>query len=342
MPPAAATGATPAKAKDAGQPARDAGRRNDATVAIPPGPPAQPFDYGVCKHADVEARCADGFCSIPAGCFVMGSPEDEWGHAPTAEQRTVVTLSHAFAMQEHEVTRAEWMAHGLPDPSGKRPDGTGNCTDADDCPVGNVSWFDAVSYANLLSKQHNPPLPACYELVDCTGQLGADFVCKSAKQTSESLYGCLGFRLPTDAEWEYAARAGTNTAVYTGTIARLSESGACASEPNLERIAWYCNNSAGVTHPVRRLEPNGWGLFDMIGNVAEWVNDYDRGLPPSAARDPGSLLEPDPKLMHPFRIARGCNYYGWSALCRAAYQYSGSWDARAPGIGIRLVRTLPQ
>jgi formylglycine-generating enzyme required for sulfatase activity len=289
----------------------------------------------------VQRNCKDGFCNIPAGCFVMGSPEDEWSHARLAEKRSIVTLTHSFAIQEHEVTRGEWIAQGLPDPNGRLANGMGDCTDDELCPVGNVSWFEAVSYANLLSEQHVPKLAPCYKLFDCKGQVGGDFVCKRAQLTVDNIYECPGFRLPNDAEWEYAARAGTRSAVYTGNFAWLSDLGECKSEPALEEIAWYCNNSGGLTHPVAQRTPNAWGLFDMIGNASEWVNDYERGLPPATPRDPGAQLKPNPdRQLHPSRIIRGCSYHGWSGICRAAYQSGGIWDTRGPGVGFRLVRSI--
>lgn len=321
---------------DASMQAPDSGA---ASKVDPQIPKALAFDYDACKPAEVRADCDSEFCTIPAGCFVMGSPEDEFGHARVAEVRTIVTLTRAVQLQRREVTRDAWQKLGLPDPSAKRDDGTGNCTDDRNCPVGNVTWFEALAFANLMSEHSTPPLPACYRLNNCTGELGRGLACQNAELTADSVYACAGYRLPTDAEWEYAARAGSRTAFYTGAIARLEEYGTCAADPNLEPIAWYCHNSGGLTHPVGTRQPNAFGLFDMLGNVAEWVNDRSTGKPPEVAMDPGALLERDPSVVHPSRVYRGGNYRSWSTLCRASYQGSGSWDNRAPGIGFRLART---
>jgi eukaryotic-like serine/threonine-protein kinase len=141
------------------------------------------------------------------------------------------------------------------------------------------------------------------------------------------------------ASWVAASRAKMRS-FYTGDVTRLDEYGTCAADKNLELVAWYCHNSGGLTHPVGTLQPNAFGLFDMHGNVAEWVNDRNTGEPPEAQLDPGGLLENNPELVHPGRIYRGGNYRSWSTLCRAAYKSSGSWDDHAPGIGFRLARSL--
>ena len=288
-----------------------------------------------CIPPDWQARCSNGWCEIPSGCFVMGSPEDEWGHAPIEEQQVPVTLTRSFEIGQHEVTQAEWTAAGYTNPSGLVSDG-GDCADPD-CPVGNVTWMEAVAYANLLSEQHDPPLAPCYVLNDCTGEPGEGLECASAEATQPTVYECEGYRLPADAEWEYAARAGTTTAFYSGDITIQPEDYSCYPDPNLEKIAWYCNNAHGLTHPVMSLEPNAWGLYDVLGNAYEWVNDESDGLPAISEVDPDGRVRERPS-----RNQRGGRASGWPTLCRAADQLEGSWNFRQPGIGFRLARTLPQ
>jgi formylglycine-generating enzyme required for sulfatase activity len=159
--------------------------------------------------------------------------------------------------------------------------------------------------------------------------------CAGFRTTAATLYACEGYRLPTDAEREYAARAGTRTAFYTGDITKRDTED-CVADPLLSRIAWYCANAKGQTHPVEQLEANGWGLFDMAGNVLEWVNDGYRGQPSEGGSDPGGTLN---QLMA-FRITRGGIFHGPAKYCRAAWQANAPFGGRSPGMGFRLVRTL--
>jgi formylglycine-generating enzyme required for sulfatase activity len=289
----------------------------------------------------VVANCNDGWCEIPAGCFVMGSPPTEWGRGQTNENQVAVTITRPFLIGQYEVTQEEWMAHGLPNPSarfdGGPEDGQGDCTDDPRCPVGNVNWFEAVAFANLLSESHSPPLAPCYELRNCSGEPGNGMTCWDAVSSTATVYECEGFRLPTDAEWEYAARAGTQTAFHSGGI---EDHGAvptsdCRPDPNLERIGWYCFNSGGTTHPLGQLQPNGWGLYNVSGNAAEWINDPYDGLPSPSSVDPRGIVEGVAT-----RYDRGGAFSLWSSRCRSASQGGGSWSGRGPGLGFRLARTL--
>jgi len=292
------------------------------------------FDDSGCEHPRVIANCSNGWCKLPPGCFIMGSPETEWSHAPQ-EKRVKVTLTRGFIMAEREVTQAEWLAEKLPNPSKLVAD-QGDCADTD-CPIGNVNWFEAASYANLMSDKEG--LEPCYDFKHCVGNIGQDpsgLVCEDFTITTKTIYDCNGYRLPTDPEWEYAARSGSRSAFYAGDITTRREVGVCVEEPALGAIAWYCSNAGTSTRTVGKLKPNAWGLFDMIGNALEWVNDQSGWVPTAEA-----LTDPEQTYgAGQGRDTRGGGYFGWPGACRAAARVGLSASFRSPGLGFRLVRTL--
>lgn len=205
------------------------------------------------------------------------------------------------------------------------------------CPVGHLNWYEALAYANKLSETMS--LEPCYVLNNCTGTAGLGMNCESVTLTAPSVYECKGYRLLTDAEWEYAVRAGTRTAFYSGDITRYAQK-ECYPDPNLERIAWYCFNSAVGpdlrSHAVEQKEPNAWGLYDMLGNMEEWVNDKYTGRPVQGpAVDPGS----DWISVNTSPSFRGAGYNGWSWICRSASNFGGSPGGKG-AYGFRLARTL--
>ena len=270
----------------------------------------------------------------------MGSPPCEFGRGLYDEDQVQVTLTHDFEMQQTEMTQAQWTNLGFPNPSSQKDagfmdGGWGDCL-GPTCPVGTVMLVEAMAAANALSDRHNPPLPECYALSGCTGSVGMGMSCSGPALTTSTAYGCQGFRLPTEAEWEYAARAGTGTAFYSGDIVPTL---ACAPDPNLEAIGWYCYNAKGYSQPVGQKRPNDWGLYDLSGNAIEWTSTefVGGGYGAGPLVDPmGSLATAGVLVSQRSGLA---NFT--SSITRSANRYGGgSYKLTGPLSGFRLVRTL--
>ena len=249
------------------------------------------------------------FVGVPAGSFVMGSPQDEEGRR-SDERQHEVRISRGFWMGKYEVTQGQWEAV-----MGANPSRFDECGAR--CPVEQVSWDDVQGFIRRLNERES----------------GSGYV----------------YRLPTEAEWEYAARAGSAGATPEGDLRILGRHNA----PVLDGQAWYGGNS-GVsyegadcsywqerqyeaercgTHPVGTKRANGWELHDMLGNVWEWTADRYGEYPSGAVTDPQG---PDTGWN---RVPRGGGWFD-SALVRSASRFNdASPDRRFDYIGFRLVRT---
>lgn len=286
-------------------------------------------DYPDCVHEAVEAKCAEGFCEIPAGCFVTGAPTGEYGASPSAIQATIL-LTHDFAIQQAEFGWSEWLDLGFEEPD----ELTGEVTcRAAGCPVSRVTWFSALAAANALSESQG--LPSCYELSGCQSTPGKrDHTCASVTLTTATVHDCAGYRLPTQVEWEYAYRAGTQTTFYSGSAQDNGPSGStdCYEDPNLSKIGWYCQNALDV-QPSKCRAPNRWGLYDMAGNLPEWSSSSSR-VQAGPATDPQDELEGAP----PEEVRTlGGSIYLWATACGASFGLS---IAPEDWSGFRLARTL--
>ena len=238
----------------------------------------------------LAAVCPAGYVRIAPGTFLMGSPFDELGRVDDETQHSI-TITRAFCMKATEVTQGEWQSE-----IGSNPSKFESC--GANCPVEQVNWDDAVSYANALSRREG--LPECY-----------------AGSTFPGLT-CTGYRLPTEAEWEYAARAGTTGATYG----------------NLDSVACFRDNAGETTHPVRQKQPNAWGLYDMLGNVWEWTGDwYDTY--------PATVTDPTGPTTGSYMVFRGGSWDYGAHNTRAANRDYGTPGARRSNLGFRLVKTAP-
>ena len=240
------------------------------------------------------------FKKVPAGKFTMGSPSSESGRDNDEGPRHEVTLTNDYMMGTYEVTQEQWEAVMGNNPSYHK---------GDKLPVEKVSWYDAVEFCNKLS-----------ELV------GRDPVYNINGTSTTCDFTKNGFRLPTEAEWEYAARGGglDNYKVYSGSN-------------NLSEVGWYGSNSFEKTHTIGQKEPNKLGIYDMSGNVFEWCWDWYDSSYYSVSPD----TEPIGPSSGSLCVIRGGSWYGDSKYCRSADRGGGSPSGSSYiNIGFRLVYSL--
>jgi formylglycine-generating enzyme required for sulfatase activity len=250
----------------------------------------------------------------------MGSPDTELGRGAD-EVEHEVTLTRSFWMMEMEITQGQFEGKMEYNPSSFSSCGL-------DCPVEQVNWYEVVAYANALSRTEG--LEECYY---CTGS-GAAVTCEQDGRffgADASIYDCAGYRLPTEAEWEYAARGGTTTATYNGDLTTTD----CTLSSILGPIGWYCGNASGRTHPVGEKLANGYGLHDMLGNVWEWCHDWNAAYPGGAETDP--TAPPSGSA----RVLRGGSWVDYARGARAADRHDSSPGTRIRYRGARFVRSCP-
>jgi sulfatase modifying factor 1 len=307
-----------------------------------PRPPG-PLDTLTAAHANTAP---DGFVWVQGGPFIMGSP---WRELPredwNQDERThEVHLHHDFIIKTTEITQEEWreLLRGAHlDPWPHRFSACGPR-----CPAETINWFQAVAAANLWSDRHH--LEPCYTRPDGLPYAWQDALDRASPAWPRG-YACAGYRLPTEAEWELAARGrGPH---------RASRSYAGDDDRDLDAVAWHVNNSRADAwgldcaawawrtsdafdrcgpQPVAQKHPNDLGLYDMLGNVWEWTWDWHADYPHTpddAATGPANGQR---------RAIRGGSWYVHPEACRAASRSHEDPSTANGNLGLRLVKTSPR
>jgi formylglycine-generating enzyme required for sulfatase activity len=284
-------------------------------------PPASPYLWGD-KSAPATGKrfyravvfpAPTNMVFIPPGTFRMGSPTNEVDRSDNEGPQTAVTISRGFWIGKYEVTQGEYLAVVGSNPSffnGVRdyPVPGTDYGSVPNRPVEQVTWPNATNYCGKLTQRER-----------AAGRIATNAV----------------YRLPTEAEWEYACRAWTSTRFSYGDdpgyTVYTNDTRLTVGYTNLTHYAWYWENAGDVTHPVGQKLPNLWGLRDMHGNVGEWCQDWYGDYPGGLALDP-----PGPATGS-HRVIRGPDWLYQAPSYRSASRGYGDPDEYFFGSGFRVV-----
>ena len=289
-------------------------------------PSVEAIPYGITNDLYKTTRLA--FRLVPASLvqWRMGAATTEVGQKfdslnyASRETPHLVTFTSDYYIGVYPVTQKQ---HGFFQNTGKvvNPSTlTNNMPATATYPVDSVVWTDLRGWhmssdANNAGSKYKGDWPSD----------GHELAWNSYLYKARQVTALPSLDLPTEAMWEYACRAGTSTATYGGNLT-ASSSSASATDAVLEEIAWYSANAGGISHPVGQKSPNGWGLYDMIGNLQEWCLDrYDTSnsgrMPSDSVIDP---CGPDDGGTYPTRVYRGGSCLEIAYRCRAAFRASRS------------------
>jgi formylglycine-generating enzyme required for sulfatase activity len=262
------------------------------------------------------------FVILDGGEILMGSPKSEPDRRPEERQHRC-RIGRRFAVSATEVTKAQYRGcqqaiKGLD--LAKQPQ-LAHVVCTEDSPQTWMTWYEAAGYCNWLSRLEG--LPECYQ-PNAKGEYGPGM------KPKDKYLELSGYRLLTDAEWEYACRAGTVTSRYYGLSVDL-----------LRQYAWYQANAQNRTWPVASRKPNDYGLFDMLGNAFEWVEDSDQAYSEVAGKVSTDSGTPSPLTDSVRRVLRGGGYYTQAVYERSANRTSNQPVYRSAYIGFRPARTYP-
>ena len=258
---------------------------------------------------------------IENGSFQMGDPDS--GNINYAKPQHSVTLTKGYYMGIHLVTQEQWRtvmagSDNNIDPSGFI-NGAGDGEDQAKRPVECVTWYDTIEFCNILSEKTG--LESVYTI---TG-IERNFLDQIETATVTADWDKNGFRLPTEAEWEYACRAGTTTHWSFGN-----------TSSGIGSYVWYDYNSGNKTHQVGMKTANAWGLYDMHGNVWERCWDWFDYYTGEAKNDPTGPDEPNMDYGI-YRVIRGGGWDSGALSTRSAYRYELNPSLRSWATGFRVV-----